>query len=71
VPLVRLRGAREEISKPVVLGVHPTTHDLNRWAYRAHIVDSSAALQVYGSRPEDELDDHQRLVRRAGISGAF
>ena len=50
VPLVRLRGAREEISKPVVLGVHPPTHDLHRWAYRAHVVDSSAALQVYGSR---------------------
>jgi hypothetical protein len=27
-----------------VLGVHPPTHDLHRWAYRAHVVDSSAAL---------------------------
>jgi len=43
-----------------VLGVHPPTDDLHRWAYRAHIVDSNAALQVYGSRPEDEL--HGREV---------
>src|SRR5439155_2244000 len=47
VPLVRLRGAREEIAKTVMLGVHPPTHDLHRWAYRAHVVDSSAALQPY------------------------
>jgi len=46
VPLVRLRGAREEIAKAVVLGVHPPTDDLNRWAYRAHVVDSSAALSA-------------------------
>src|SRR5207244_7882989 len=51
VPLVRLRGAREEIAKTVVLGVHPPTHHLQRWAYRAHVVDSSAAVQAYDSRP--------------------
>ncbi|MGZ4418595.1 MAG: hypothetical protein ACXVRV_10515, partial [Gaiellaceae bacterium] len=44
VPLLRLRGAREEIAETVVLSVHPPTHDLHRWAYRAHAVDSSAAL---------------------------
>jgi hypothetical protein len=33
-----------------VLGIHPPTHDLNRWTHRAHLVDSSAGLQAYGER---------------------
>ena len=36
VPLVRLRGARQEVAEPVVLGVHPPTDDLHRWTHRAH-----------------------------------
>jgi hypothetical protein len=51
--LVRLRDAREEIAKSVVLGVQPPTHDLHRWAYRAHVLDSSDALEAYGSRLAD------------------
>jgi hypothetical protein len=30
-----------------VLGIHSPTYDLDRWAYRAHVVDSNAALQAY------------------------
>jgi hypothetical protein len=30
VPLVRLRNAREEVAKTVMLSVHPPTHDLHR-----------------------------------------
>ena len=55
VPLVRLRGAREEIAETVMLCVHPPTHDLHRWAYRAHAVDSSAALQGYAAQRQQSL----------------
>jgi hypothetical protein len=48
VPLIWLRGAREEVAKTAVLGIHPPTNDLHRWAYRAHAVDSSAALSGRG-----------------------
>jgi hypothetical protein len=37
VPFIRLRRPREEIAKPVVLGLHPATHYLHRWAYGAHV----------------------------------
>jgi hypothetical protein len=47
-PLVRLSGAREEIAKTVVLGVHPPTHDLHPWVYRAHI-----SIVVRRYRPTD------------------
>jgi hypothetical protein len=45
VPFVRLRRPRQEVANAVVLGVHPATHDLYRWAYRTHALDSSDALQ--------------------------
>jgi hypothetical protein len=44
VPLARLCSAREEISKAVVVGVHPPIHYLHRRAHRAHVVDSCATL---------------------------
>jgi hypothetical protein len=63
-PLVRLRSAREEIAKTVVLGVHPPTHDLHLWANRAHAVDSSAALPAYASRRRRRSGSPRSTVQR-------
>src|SRR5262249_17919227 len=51
VPLVRLRGAREEIAESIVLRIQAPPHDLHRWTYRAHPLDSSAEMPAYASSP--------------------
>jgi len=76
VPLVRLRVAREEIAKTVVLGVHPPTNDPHHWAYRAHVVDTSAALKAYGSRApsavencRDVIGEHCGVLAQEAVAG--
>jgi hypothetical protein len=57
VPLVRLRGPGEKVTKAVVLGIHPPADDLQRLPHRAH---SPMVLTVRRLKSRAELPHYVR-----------